>query len=119
MAQIVRTVCQTAKNEEWAVSWATSLKAEFQGHLVPLQPPTFRAFQASNSPNETHRPPYQWLLGAARGERGPSTVGANGGSTGVPGAKTIIFFKHVPKPLRMLKLMFLARFEPVVEHFGA
>ena len=45
-------------------------------------------------------------------------VGANGGSTGVPGAKKIIFSKVVPRPLGMLKQLFLARFEPVVTRFG-
>ena len=45
-------------------------------------------------------------------------VGANGGSTGVPEAKKMIFPKVVPRPLGMLKQVFLARFEPVVARFG-
>ena len=45
-------------------------------------------------------------------------VGANGGSTGVPGAKKIICFKVVPRPLGMLKQVFLGRFEPVVARYG-
>ena len=45
-------------------------------------------------------------------------VGANGGSTGVPGAKKIIFSKVVPRPLGMLKQVLLAQFEPVVTCFG-
>ena len=45
-------------------------------------------------------------------------MGANGGSTAVPGAKKKIFFKVVPRPLGMLKQMFLGRFEPVVARFG-
>ena len=45
-------------------------------------------------------------------------MGANGGSTGVPGAKKLIFFKVVPRPLEMLKQVFLGRFEPVVARFG-
>ena len=48
----------------------------------------------------------------------PRTVGANGGSTVVPGAKKIIFLKVVPLPLGMLKQVFLGRFEPVVARFG-
>ena len=40
------------------------------------------------------------------------------GSTRVPGAKKIIFSKVVPRPLGMLKQVFLARFEPVVARFG-
>ena len=48
----------------------------------------------------------------------PRTIGANGGSTRVPGAKKIIFFKVVPRPLGMLKRVFLARFGPVVARYG-
>ena len=55
------------RNQERAVSWATWLKNEFRGHLVQPQPPTFYGFQASKSPNDPHRAPYQWSLGAARG----------------------------------------------------
>ena len=42
------------------------------------------------------RPPYQWSLGGARGQRGLRTVGANGGSTMVPGAKMIFFAPGTP-----------------------
>ena len=59
-----------------------------------------------------------WSLGGAGGQLSPRTVGATGGSTGVPGAKKIIFSKVVPKPLGMLKQVFLACFEPVVTRFG-
>ena len=45
-------------------------------------------------------------------------MGANGGSTRVPGAKKIIFSKNVPRPLGMLKQVFLGRFEPVVARFA-
>ena len=112
-------VCvKQAPNQERAVSWATWLKSEFRGHLVHPQPPTFCGFQASNLPNETRRPPYQWSLGAAGGQRSPRTVGANGGSTRVSRAKKKIFSRVVPRPLGMLKQVFLARFEPVVARFG-
>ena len=104
------------RNQERAVSWATWLKNEFRGHLVHPQPPSFCGFQASQSPNETRRPPYQWSLGAAGGPASPRRVGANGGSTRVPGAKKMIFSKVVPRPLGMLKQVFLGRFEP---HGGA
>ena len=45
-------------------------------------------------------------------------MGANAGSTRVPGPKKIIFSKVVPRPLGMLKQVFLGRFEPVVARFG-
>ena len=106
------------RNQERAVSWAMWLKSEFRGHLVHTQPPTFCGFQALELPNELPRPPYQWSLGGAGGQPGPRTVGANGGSTRVPGAKKIIFSKVVPRPLGMLKQVLLARFEPVVTRFG-
>ena len=70
------------------------------------------------SPNETPRPPYQWSLGGAGGKPGQRTVGANGGSTRVPGAKKIFFCEVVPRPLGMLKQVFSGRFEPVVTRFG-
>ena len=91
------------QTQERAVSWATRLKTEFRGHRVHLQPPTFCGFPASNLPNETPRPPHQWSLGGAGGQPGPRTVGANGGSTRVPGAEKIIFFpKFLPDHLAML-----------------
>ena len=108
----------TPRNQERAVSWATWLKSEFRGHLVHPRAPTFCGFQVSESPNKPPRPPYQWSLGGAGGQPGPRTAGANGGSTRVPGAKTIIFSKVVPGPLGMLKQVFLGRFEPVVARFG-
>ena len=106
------------RNQERAVSWATWLKTEFRGHLVHPQPPTFYGFEASESPNETRRPPYEWSLGAAGGPASPRTMGANGGSTRVRRAKKMIFSKLVPGPLGMLKQVFLGRFEPVVARFG-
>ena len=79
------------RNQARAVSWATWLKNEFRGHVVHPQRPTFYGFQASESPNDPRRPPYQWSLGAAGGPASPRTVGAKGGSTRVPGAKKIVF----------------------------
>ena len=56
----LRVVCvKQPQNTERVVSWATWLKFEFSGHLFHLQPPTFCGFQASESPNETPRPPYR------------------------------------------------------------
>ena len=87
---------------------------------IPSAPatPHFCGFQASESPNEPPRSPYQWSLGGAGGQPGPRRVGANSGSTRVPGAKKIIFSKVVPRPPWMLKQVFLARFELVVGRFG-
>ena len=81
------------RNQERAVSWATWLKNDFRGHLVHPQSPTFYDLQASESPNETGRPPYHWSLGAAGGPASPRRVGANSGSTRVPKAKNFFFTK--------------------------
>ena len=106
------------QNQERAVSWAMWLKSEFRGHLVHPQPPTFYGFQASESPNETRRPPYQWSLGAAGGPASPRTVGANGGSTRVPGAKKTLFPKLFLDHLGCSNKCFWAISEPVVARFG-
>ena len=99
-------------NQARAVSWATWLKNEFRGHLVHPQPPTFYGLHPSKSPNETRGPPYQWSHCATGGPASPRTVGANGGSTRVPRAKKIIFSKVVPRPLGMLKQVFLGFLSP-------
>ena len=109
----VTTGSRRAKNTHLstrAVSWTTWLKVEFRGHLVHPQPPTFCGFQARDSPNETPRPPYKWSLGTAGGQPGLRTAGASRGSTKVPRAKKMIPLKVVPRPLGMLKHVFLARF---------
>ena len=109
----------TPRNQARTVSWATWLKIQFRGHLVHPQTPTFYGFHPSEWPNETRRPPYHWSLGAAGGPASPRTVGANAGSTRVPRGKKIIFSKVVPRPLGMLKQVFLGRLEPVVARFGS
>ena len=57
----------------------------------PPATPKFCDFQASNSPNETPRPPYQWSCGGAIGQLGPRTMVATGGSTRVSRAKKSFF----------------------------
>ena len=82
-------VCvKQAQNQERAVSWATWLKTEFRGHL------------ARNAPLFVVSKPQirQWSLGGAGGQPGLRMLGANGGSTSIPGAKKIIFSKVVPRP---------------------
>ena len=106
------------RNQARAVSWATWVKIQFRGHLVHPQPPTFYGYKASDSPNETCRPPYQWSLGAAGGPANPHSGGPTVGPPGSPGRKKKIFSKVVPRPLGMLKQVFLGRLEPVVARFG-
>ena len=112
-------VCvKQAQNQQRAVSWAMWLKTKFRGHLVHPHPPTVCGFQASESPSETRTPAYQWSLGAAAGHPSPRTAGANGGSSVVHGVKKMNFFKVVPRPLGMLKQVFLGRFAPLMAQFG-
>ena len=114
MVQIVHTLCQQAPKTRTNCILATWLKSDFQWHLVLPQPTTLCHFEASESPNETPRPVSHWSLGGARGQHGPQRVGANGGSSKVPGAKKKTFSKVVPRPPGMFKHVFLARFELVV-----
>ena len=108
-------------NQERAVSWATWLKTEFRGHLAHLQPPTFCGFQLSEAPNETRRPVYGCTsahLVEPRGSAARARWGPTVGPTGSPGRKKNVFSKIVPRPIGVLKQLFLARFEPVVMRFG-
>ena len=118
MAQVCVICAQHIQNQEGAVSWVTWLKTKFRGHVFHPQPPTFCGFQASESPNEIPTTSYQWSVLLAGGQHSLRTVGANGGSPRVPGAKKMMFFKVVPTPLGMLKQVVLARFEPVVACYG-
>ena len=61
----------------------------------PPATPKFCDFQASESPNETPRPPYQWSCGGAIGQLGPRTMGATPlvGPPGSPGRKRRFFPK--------------------------
>ena len=91
----MRALCVIqAQNEEQAVSWATWLKTQFRGHPVHPPPLTFGGFQASEVPNETPTPLYEWSLGGAGGQTGLCTLGSNGGSIKVPKAKKNNFFRN-------------------------
>ena len=59
----------------------------------PPATPKICYFQASKSPNETPRPPYQWSCGGAIGQLRPRTMGAMGGSTRLSRAKKSFFPK--------------------------
>ena len=83
----------------------------------PANPPLFVVSKPQNRPT-SHLDPR--TSGHLVGPQGSSlrTAGANGGSTRVRWAKKIVFPKVVPRPLGMLKQVFLGRFEPVVARFG-
>ena len=87
-------------------------KPNSEGTYSTRKHPPFVVPKPLNHPNETPRPRYQWSLGAAGAQPRPRMVGANGGSTGVLGAKKMIFTKVFPRPFAMLNQEFLGRFEP-------
>ena len=66
-----------------------------------------------------HLDPYnEWSLGAAGGQPSAHSGGQRWFHRGPRGEKNLFFFKVVPRPLGMLKQVFLARFEPMVTPFG-
>ena len=101
-----------------AVSWVRWLKSKFGGHLVHPQAPTFCGFQASESPNETTQTPVPVVTWCSRRAARPAHGGGHRWVHQGPRGKKIIFSKVVPRPLGMLKQVFLGRFEPVVTRFG-
>ena len=113
----MRNLCQIAPKPRTGRILGSSLKSEIWEHLVHPQPPTFRGFQPSESHNETSTPLYLWSLGGATGHPRPRTVGANCGSTTVPGAEKKDFFQSCPQTTWDAQV-FLAHFEPVVMCFG-
>ena len=64
----------TSRNQARAVSWATWLKPEFQGHLVHPQPPTFCGFQASELPHKAYCRRPAGIGGCRRGSRRTRTL---------------------------------------------
>ena len=89
-------------------------KPNSEGTYPTRNPPLFVVSKLRNRPTRRLDPRTSGHLLEPEG----STARANGGSTGVPGAKKITFSKVVPRPLGMLKQVFLGRFEPVVARYG-
>ena len=100
-----------AQNQAGAVSWATRLKTKFRGHLFHPQPPTFCGFHLGIA----QRDPYTPVPVVASCSRRAAQPAHGWGQRWVPKKN---FSKVVPRPLGMLKQVFLARFEPVVARFG-
>ena len=89
-----------------------------EGTYSTRNPPLFVVSKPQNRPTRHPDPHTSGHLVEPEGSQARARWGANGGSTRVPGAKKIIFSKVVPRPLGMLKQVFLGRFEPVVARFG-
>ena len=108
----------TPRNQARAVSWATWLKIRFRGHLVHPQPPLYVVSIPRNCPNGRLDTRTSGHLVQPEGSPARARQGPTVGPPGSPGRKKIIFSKVVPRPLGMLKQVFLAGFEPVVARFG-
>ena len=93
VARMCAVCVKQARNQERAVSWAMWLKIRFRGHLSHTQPPTFCGLQASDSPNETRRPPFQWSPGQTEGTPARAWLGPTMGPPGYPGRKRRFFSK--------------------------
>ena len=112
-------VCvREARNQERAVPWATWLKTEFRGHPVHPQPPTFCGFQALNGPRRRVDPRTSCHLVQSEGSLARARLGPTVGPPWSMERKKKFFFQADPRPLGMLKQVFVGRFEPVVAHFG-
>ena len=88
-----------------------------RGLLVHLQPPILFS-KPRNNPTRPLDPRTGGHLVEPEGSPGRAWWGPTVGPPGSPGRKKIIFSKFVPRPPRMLKKVFLARFELVVTQFG-
>ena len=84
----------------------------------PPATPHFLWFPSLRIAQRDPQTPVPVVTWCSRRAGQPTQLGANGGSTRVPGAKKITFSKVVPRPLGMPKQVFLGRFEPVVARFG-
>ena len=94
-------------------------KTNSEGTWSTRNPPLFMVSKPQNCPTRHVDPRTSGHLVQPEGRPAHArTVGANGGSTRVPRAKKMIFSKVVPRPLGMLKQVFLGRLEPVVARFG-
>ena len=71
-----------------------------------------------NQPTRRRDPRTSGHLLEPEGSAARARWGPMAGPLGAPGAKKIIFSKVVPRPLGMLKHVFLAHLEPVVTRFG-
>ena len=93
-------------------------KSDSEGTQSTRNPPLFVVSNPRNRPNGRLDTRTSGHLVVAGGQPGARTGGANSGSMWVPRATKNIFSEVVPRPLGMLKHVFLARFEPVVARFG-
>ena len=89
----VRCLCQIGPKPRMARILGYVAQNRIPRAPSPPGTPHFLWFHPLESPKRTPRHPYQWSLGTAGGLHSPRTVGANGGSTRVPGAKKNDFFQ--------------------------
>ena len=93
-------------------------KPNSEGSWSTRNPPLFVLSKPQIRPTRRLSPLTSGHLVEPEGGLARARLGANGGSTTVPRAKKIMSSKVVSRPLGMLKQVYIARFEPVVTHFG-
>ena len=108
----------TATNQEQAISLATWLQTQFQGHLIQPQSPTFGGFRPLELPKRIPRTPYLGPLDCGRLQAQTETGGCPNVSTGSNRGRKPTFLNNDPRPCVMPRQVSLDCLELVVAHFG-
>ena len=93
-------------------------KPNSRGTLSTRNHPLCVVSKPQNGPARLVDPRTSGDLVQPEGNPARAQLGPTVGPPGFPGRKKCFFFKVGPRPLGMLKQVFLGRFEPVVAHFG-
>ena len=115
----VRCLCQTSpKTKKGPYLGLGGSTTNSEGTYSSRNPPLFVVSKPQNYPTRRLDPCTSGHLvvpegSAARAQRGPTV-----GPPGSPGRKKMVFSKVVPRPLGMLKQVFLLRFERTVARLG-
>ena len=99
-------VSNSSKTENESYLGLRGLKANSEGTYSTRNPPLFVVSKPQICPTRRLDPRTIGHLVDTVKQPRARTVGANSGSTGVPGAEKILFSKVVPRPLGMLKQVF-------------
>ena len=93
-------------------------KPNFEGTYSTRNPPLFVVSKPQNRPTSHLDPRTSGHLVEPEGSPARARLGPTVGPPWSPGRKKSFFSKVDPRPLGMLKQVFLDRFEPLVARFG-